>query len=84
MSFETTDCTPFDYSDSKRLVYFEFADKTGARETLEGLCFIDGIEELKYGFNLMIAMQQIPEVIRCLTNENIAIYTVEVRKSASK
>lgn len=72
--------TPFDYSDDKIKVYFEVADKQNTRKILESLDFIDKFEELTYGFEINIAIQQIPEIIRYLERDNIAIYAVIPKK----
>lgn len=76
MKIEDIKGTPFDYSDDKVNVYFEVADKLSAREVLEGIQYIGELNESKYGFEVIIAIQQIPEVIRSLSKRNIAIYAV--------
>ncbi|UGV39906.1 hypothetical protein J7W08_07190 [Methanococcoides orientis] len=80
MKLEPVKGTPFDYSDDKITVYFEVADKQSTREIIENTTFIDGIEDLEHGFEVRIAMQQIPELIRHLSRENIAIYAVTPQK----
>lgn len=72
--------TPFDYSNDKVTVYFEIADKQSTKEIMEDISFIDNIKDLKYGFEVKIAMQQIPEVIHFLSQNNIAIYAVIPKK----
>ena len=72
--------TPFDYSDDKVIVYFEIVDKQSVRRIMEDISFIDNIKDLEHGFEVKIAIQQIPEVIRCLAEENIAIYAVIPQK----
>lgn len=68
--------TPLDYTDDKVKVYFEVQDKQGAKEVIEDISFIDSIKDLEYGFEVKIAIQQIPEVIGYLLQKNIAIYAV--------
>ncbi len=80
MSFEKVKGTPFDYSNDKVHVYFEVADKIQAKIRMESISYINEIEELEHGFSIKIAIQQIPEVVRYLTYENIAIYAVVPRK----
>jgi hypothetical protein len=72
--------TPFDYSDDKIKVYFEVADKQNTIKLLENLDFIEKIEELTYGFEVNIAIQQIPDIIRYLERDNIAIYALIPKK----
>lgn len=80
MKLEQVKGTPFDYSDDKITVYFEIADKQSVRRIMEDISFIDNIEDLEYGFEVKIAIQQIPEVIRSLSQKNIAIYAVIPQK----
>lgn len=76
MNFIDVKGTPFDYGDDKIDVYFEVADKNSTKKILENLDFINNIKEMDYGFQLNITIQQIPEVIRYLSEENVAIYSV--------
>lgn len=76
MNLEHGKGTPFDYSEDTVPVYFEIADKQSTKEIMEDMCFIDNIKDLQYGFEVKIARQQIPEVIRSLSENNIAIYAV--------
>lgn len=80
MNFKDVKGTPFDYGDDKIDVYFEVADKKSTKLILEKLDFIDNIKELDYGFELNISIQQIPEVVRYLSDENVAIYAVIPQK----
>ncbi|WP_019229327.1 hypothetical protein [Sedimentibacter sp. B4] len=80
MNLEHVKGTPFDYSDDKVTIYFEIADKQSAKEIMNDISFIDNIEDLEYGFEVKIAIQQIPEVIRYLSQNNIAIYAVIPKK----
>jgi len=68
--------TPLDYSDNRVGVYFEVADLESTREIIDSLSFLGQIEYRKHGFNVRIAVQQIPEVVLQLTKSNIAIYAV--------
>ncbi|MEL4304661.1 hypothetical protein [Methanococcoides sp. LMO-2] len=80
MKSEHVKGTPFDYSDDKVTVYFEIADKQSTKEIMDNMSFIDSIKDLEHGFEVKIAIQQIPEVIRYLSRENIAIYAVIPKK----
>ena len=80
MSPKKVEGTPFDYSENKEAVYFEVADKIGTKAIMEAAIFVDGIEELEYGLSIEITIQQIPEMIQLLTNENIALYAVVPQK----
>jgi hypothetical protein len=68
--------TPLDYSEDKIVVYLEVVNKIGMRAAMEHIHFADIIEELESGFSMEMAIQQIPELIKCLVQENIAIYAV--------
>lgn len=72
--------TPFDYSDNQIPVYFEVADKKNAIIFLGQISYINNIIELEYGFEVSIAVQQIPEIVFHLTHQNIAVYAVIPRK----
>lgn len=76
----TIEATPFDYSDKKFSVYFEVADKKSTLEVFKQIAFINNIEHLQYGFKVNIAIQQTPEIVRYLSQENIAIYAVIPQK----
>ena len=73
--------TPFDYSNNKLPVYFELADKQNARKSIERIPFIENIKDLEHGFEIELTIQQIPEVIRSLSQKNIAIYSVIPQKT---
>lgn len=66
MELKNNHGTPFDYSDNKIVVYFEVADKLNTKKVFVKLNFINEIKELKYGLEIEIATQQIPEVIQNL------------------
>ncbi|WP_282014221.1 hypothetical protein [Marinifilum flexuosum] len=72
--------TPLDYSDNRIWVYFELGGSKDIASDyiLSQLDFIsqEQITKVKYGFNLFICNQQIPEVVRILEKENQAIYQV--------
>lgn len=71
---------PLNYSDDKISVYLEVADKQTTKKFLKNLDFISKIKELTYGFEIQIAIQQIPEVIHYLSRKNMAIYAVIPKK----
>lgn len=76
MELKNNHGTPFDYSDKKIAIYFEVADKLNTKKVFVKLNFINEIKELKYGLEIEIAIQQIPEVLRNLVEQNIAVYSV--------
>lgn len=80
MNLEPVKGTPFDYSDDKITVYFEIADKQSAQDVVKNISFIDDVTDSDYGFEVKIAIQQIPEVIQYLAQKNIAIYAVIPQK----
>ncbi|QSS98853.1 hypothetical protein IMZ31_12150 [Pontibacillus sp. ALD_SL1] len=71
-----TERSPLDYSGERFPVYFEVADLETAYSTLESLDFIGQIETREHGYIVSITMQQIPEVVRTLAHEKIAIYAI--------
>lgn len=72
--------TPFDYSDERIPVYFEVADKQSTRSVLKNTPYINDIKIVAHGFEVNIAIQQIPEIVRDLSQKNIAIYAVIPQK----
>ncbi|GAD79487.1 hypothetical protein [Vibrio ezurae] len=76
--------TPQDYSDDLYLVYFEVAhaQETSQGATLEVLTSFlndksaDQIVHLEHGYQMAMPMQTIPDVVRHLTEKNIAVYQV--------
>ena len=70
--------TPLDYSDERIAVYFEIVKYPIYIKTLERLDFIENfdINYLAHGFEVNIAIQQIPEVISYLTENKVPIYAV--------
>ena len=78
--------TPLDYTENNIWVYFELGGKQGLKPKyiLKIIDFIldeKQIIEVKYGFNIFIDNQQIPEIVRILEQENIAIYQIVRIKS---
>ncbi|ABN07871.1 transcriptional regulator, TetR family [Methanocorpusculum labreanum Z] len=67
---------PADYSDAKISVSFTVGDQQSAKEIVKGLGFAGEITEIKNGFVVLIAAQQIPEIVRALDKENIAVYGI--------
>ena len=67
---------PFDYGGDKMAVYFEVADMEKALSVVEMIPYKGLVETSEVGFTIDIAAQQIPEVIRTLVDQNIAIYGV--------
>lgn len=70
--------TPLDYSDNKVLVYFEIGGikLPKIRQVIESMDLIDNIQYSQYGFEVMIPIQLIPEIVLQLTKENIGIYAI--------
>lgn len=67
---------PYDYSSEKIKVCFIIADKENARTVLLNTGIIFDTFEVEFGIVVELAVQQIPEVIRNLLSEKIAIYAV--------
>ena len=72
--------TPYDYSDNRIWVYFELGGKKLFNEEymLDKIDFInkEQIIDVTNGFNLFICNQHIPEVVKILRNDNLAIYQI--------
>lgn len=70
--------TPFDYSDDKITVYFEIVKHPIYTKILESFDFIENFEikYLEHGFEVEIAIQNIPQVISYLTENKVPIYAV--------
>lgn len=67
---------PADYSDAKISVSFTVADQKKAKEIVERLGFAGEVDEMKNGFVVSISVQQIPEIVRALSEKNIAVYGI--------
>jgi len=76
MSIEYKQGNPLDYSDKKIDVYFEIVSKELAKQALMSSGYISEINEKELGLIVSIARQEIPEILRILLNENIAVYAV--------
>lgn len=73
--------TPLDYTGNRIWVYVELGGKKDLTpkymlEIIDFLLDESQIIEVDYGFNLLIFNQQIPEIVRVLMQENIAIYQI--------
>ena len=77
-SDETSMGTPLDYSESVYRFYLELADcRPTTKRLIEGFLpqhLAARIADLDYGFELEMPIQCAPDLIRLLSNENIAIY----------
>ena len=69
--------TPLNYTDEKIWIYFELGSKDciDTDYMLKKIDFIhkEDLREKEFGFDLLIAYQQIPEVVRILSKENQSI-----------
>ncbi|MCF6322602.1 MAG: hypothetical protein L3J32_12665 [Rhizobiaceae bacterium] len=78
-----SDGTPEDYSDKKYQVYFAIGGKDkgmiDAGYMFKIIPFVqkEDIAGKKYGFNLSITIQQIPEVVDILVAENWSVYQID-------
>jgi len=72
--------TPYDYSDEQVWVSFELPNisKPLAFDAMEELNLIkmETLRDKDNGFEILICNQQIPEIVRAISNKNIAIYQV--------
>ncbi len=69
---------PSDYFDERSWIYFEIRDKETAQKTIKNLEFLaeDQIKEEEDGLYLFIHNEQVPEVLKALTEKNCAVYQV--------
>ena len=72
--------TPLDYTSDVYRVYFEVADSTHAGKNILS-AFLgqepsEKIVTLAHGYEIELPIQCVPDVVRLLTNANIAIYQV--------
>ena len=79
--YETSEIgTPKDYTDDLYLVYFEIGEnQERAKALLErffGADHKENIQVLPHGYIIDIALQSIPEIVKRLVDENIAVYQV--------
>jgi len=79
--YETSEIgTPLDYTEDLYRFYFEIRDTNGVAErTLNN--FLGGehakrLHRLTHGFEMDLPIQSVPDLIRILSGENIAIYQV--------
>ena len=79
--YETSEIgTPLDYTEDLYRFYFEIRDTSGVAErTLNS--FLGGehaqrLHRLTHGFEMDLPIQSVPDLIRILLDENIAIYQV--------
>ncbi len=79
--------TPLDYSESVYRFYLEVADcRPSTRRLIEEFLpqhHAERIADLDYGFELEMPIQCAPDLVRLLSNENIAIYQL-VRLAKTK
>jgi len=72
--------TPKDYSDAMYNVYFEIGEWEGAAlgvlETFVGPARSKSIKRQKFGYELAIPIQCIPDIVRRLVDNNIAVYQI--------
>ncbi|MEP4149440.1 MAG: hypothetical protein ABJL54_19625 [Halioglobus sp.] len=79
--FETTEIgTPLDYTEDLYRFYLEVRDTDGQVERLlrdfVGSTQAEQLQRLTHGFELTLPIQCVPDIVRLLTNENIAIYQI--------
>jgi hypothetical protein len=77
--------TPLDYSNDLYLVYFEVMDAEGFISVLVsflGQNILKSCKRFPYGYEVDIPIQCIPDIVRLLSAENIAVYQI-VRRGIS-
>lgn len=69
--------TPLDYSEDLYRFYLEIADADGAERVLRGFLgsrHAQRLQRFVHGFEFVVPIQCIPDLMRLLTQENIAVY----------
>jgi hypothetical protein len=59
-------------------VYFQLSGTEYAIQIIQNLDFIDAVKIIDEGIMLSIAIQQVPEVVCALAQNNIAIYSIKI------
>lgn len=65
-----------DYRDDRRKICFQLGGGERAASIVQELDFVDVVEVIDEGIILSIAIQQIPEVVSALAQNNVAIYSI--------
>ena len=79
--YETSEIgTPLDYTEDLYRFYFEIRDTNGVAERALNRFLGDGhakrLHRLAHGFEMDLPIQSVPDLIRILSDESIAIYQV--------
>jgi len=79
--FDTSEIgTPLDYTEDLYRFYFEIPNVDGSAERLLnsflGTAHAAQLQRLTHGFELVLPIQSVPDIIRLLTRDNIAIYQI--------
>ena len=79
--YETSEIgTPLDYTEDLYRFYFEIRDTNGVAEralkSFLGSEHAKRLHRLTHGFEMDLPIQSVPDLIRILSGENIAIYQV--------
>ena len=79
--FETSEIgTPLDYTEDLYKFYFEITDVDGSAERLLnsflGTAHAAKLQRLTHGFELVLPIQSVPDIVGLLTRDNIAIYQI--------
>ena len=79
--FETNEIgTPLDYTEDLYKFYLEVRDMDGKVERLLrdflGTTQAEQLQRLPHGFELTLPIQCVPDIVRLLTRENVAIYQI--------
>jgi hypothetical protein len=80
-SYETSEIgTPLDYTEDLYRFYFEIRDANGVAEralkSFLGSEHAKRLHRLTHGFEMDLPIQSVPDLIRILSGESIAIYQV--------
>lgn len=73
----TLKMNPHDYTEMRRRVRFTVGLIPGLTTAVVHSGFVDALVPTETGFIATLAVQQVPEVVRLLAENNIAVYAVE-------
>lgn len=68
--------TPRDYTNDKYKVYFEVSDVNSMVESILLNYSSTPVQKLDHGYEAVLAIQMVPDIIREISIHNIAIYQV--------
>jgi hypothetical protein len=68
--------TPRDYTEDRYKVYFEVADMSGKVFEIVDAYSSETVVRLPHGYEAILAIQMVPDIVREIAAHNIALYQV--------